>query len=206
MPKMVCIGRKQSKVLWTIIVPNSVSMVDDFIREKPSAKNLFHHKAMLSNVSLLSCTGMAGGKEQDISVLVHDPPPFPSGIPLPRTTAGIKPAIRTARNTKGIQGLTDTTATGLKPICDLIQSQPCLIQFRCGLTAGIGPRKVLPLHVLYSKRESPTGEPILPDRTRQRKWSARNYAGRISITISMFLLTTTTGRVASGITTAARRW
>lgn len=56
------------KVLWSIVVPNPVFVVNSFVWEEWSAKLLFHHQDVLKHVYLAS-SWMVWGVYSDVTVM-----------------------------------------------------------------------------------------------------------------------------------------
>lgn len=101
MPKMVCVGRKQFQVLWSVVTPIPIQMVDNFFRIKAAAKYLLHYEAMLSNVALVIGIGVIVHFQENIPAFVNVTPTSPKAIPPARsatTTTGNAKSLKSGGN------------------------------------------------------------------------------------------------------------
>ncbi len=63
MRQMFAVGTEYNQIFWSVVIRHAIYVVHHFLRKKKSAKNLFHHKAVLPNVLLLteiSAVGFGG--------------------------------------------------------------------------------------------------------------------------------------------------
>src|SRR5438132_12815837 len=73
------LGGKDGQILWPVVIPYPIVVVNHLFRKKVAPDGYFCHKAMVLNVSLFIGVGMVGPIGLQIAVTVNSPP-LPVGI------------------------------------------------------------------------------------------------------------------------------
>ena len=82
--EMVCVGRIQIQVLYSVVLTIAVPVMDNFLREEPTTEAPLHHQTVLPDVAVTVRIRVARARSQPIAVLVLNPASSPRRIPPSR--------------------------------------------------------------------------------------------------------------------------
>jgi len=111
---MLSIALKNTEIRGVIVALVAVDVVNNFGWQKPTPKDIFHYKAMLSDVSLVVRVRVIVTFHEDVAGLVNDPAAIPRTVMLWRPRAGV-PRFDAVE----IEGSAYATTAALRYLADL---------------------------------------------------------------------------------------